>query len=90
MIGTATWPPTFADKKVGADIPRAGYVPSVTFQVRPQPGECDPGLPQTAHASGMLVGLLDGSIRRVSADVSPAEYWAAVTPDGGETLHPDW
>jgi hypothetical protein len=38
----------------------------------------------------MIVGMVDGSVRTVSGSVSPRTYWAAVTPDGGETLGNDW
>jgi prepilin-type N-terminal cleavage/methylation domain-containing protein len=44
-----------------------------TFQVAPHPRDCDPRVPQTPHASGMLVLL----------------FWSAVTPRGGETLSLD-
>jgi hypothetical protein len=90
MIGTAIWPPTFADRAVGAPVPsKPGEVPPVTFQVRPAVADCDPRLPQTPHEGGMLVGYLDGSVRTMRAGVSPAAYWAAVTPAGGETIAPD-
>jgi hypothetical protein len=35
---------------------------------------------------GMLVALMDGSLRTIAPNISEATYWAAVTPDGGETL----
>jgi hypothetical protein len=43
----------------------------------------------TAHTA-MQVGMADGSIRGVSSGVSGATWWAAVTPNGGETLGTDW
>jgi prepilin-type N-terminal cleavage/methylation domain-containing protein len=90
LIGTGTWPPTFADSELGSPVPGpTGAVPDVTFQVRPGQAECDPRLPQTAHTSGMLVALLDGSVRTVSATITPRTYWAAVRPDDGEVLG-DW
>lgn len=84
------WPGTFADPMVGAELPVGGVPPSVTFQVRPSLQECDPKLAQTPHSGGMLVSLLDGSVRTLSPGMSPATYWAAVTPTGGETLGRDW
>ena len=38
----------------------------------------------------MQVGLADGSVRGVSPGVSGTTWWAAMTPNGGETLGPDW
>jgi prepilin-type N-terminal cleavage/methylation domain-containing protein len=51
--------------------------------------QCDPRLASTAHAS-MQTGMADGSIRGVSSGVSGATWWAALTPNGGETLQADW
>jgi type II secretory pathway pseudopilin PulG len=55
----------------------------------PQAGECDPSLPQTPFAAGLLVALADGSVRTVRPGVSPEVFWGAVTPAGGEVLA-DW
>lgn len=64
-------------------------VPGVTFQVRPKFDECDARMPQTPHTSGMLVGMLDGSVRTVSPSVNPSTFWSAVTPAGGEVASLD-
>lgn len=58
--------------------------PGLTFQVRPRIEDCNPLIPQTPHANGMLVALADGSVRTVRADVSELVFWSAVTPAGGE------
>jgi prepilin-type N-terminal cleavage/methylation domain-containing protein len=79
---------TFADKELkdvhpvtAGDPPvSTGSVPGKTFQVRPSPADCDPSVPQTPHAGGMLTALVDGSVRTVSGAVSPAVFWSAVTP----------
>jgi hypothetical protein len=60
----------------------------------PQPyigvnSQCDPRVASTAHTA-MQVGMADGSVRGVSSGVSGATWWAAMTPNGGETLGPDW
>lgn len=60
-----------------------------TFQVRPALKDCDPTIPQTPHSS-LTVGMADGSVRHVSPSITPQTFWAAVTPDGGETLDSDW
>ncbi len=51
---------------------------------------CDPTLPQTPHRAGMCVGLADGSVRTISGSISPATFWALVTPAGGEVPGSDW
>jgi type II secretory pathway pseudopilin PulG len=63
--------------------------PGATFQIRPQLADADHRLPQTAHSS-MPLAMLDGSVRYVSAGLSEATFWSAVTPDGGEVLGSDW
>jgi prepilin-type processing-associated H-X9-DG protein len=55
----------------------------------PRPGECDPLLPNTPHAGGMNVLLLDGSVRVTKVGIDPAVFWGLVTPAGGEVLG-DW
>lgn len=67
-----------------------GSIPELTFQVRPKLADCDPRVAQTPHTGGMLVALFDGSVRILSAGMSPSTYWAAVTPAGGEVLGDDW
>lgn len=85
------WSGTFADPEVGARVPKPGQpLPSTTFQTRPSLTECDPKLAQTPHSGGMLVSLLDGSVRVINPAVSAATYWGAVTPNGGEVLGNDW
>jgi prepilin-type N-terminal cleavage/methylation domain-containing protein len=51
--------------------------------------QCDPRVASTAHFA-MQVGMADGSVRGVSPGVSGTTWWAAVTPNGGEALGPDW
>ena len=67
-----------------------GSIPGLTFQVAPRIADCDPRLAQTPHPSGMIVALGDGSVRTLSPGMSPATFWAAVTPAGGEVFGPDW
>ena len=50
---------------------------------------CLPFMAQTPHASGMLVGMGDGSVRTVKGSVSYDTFWALVTPGGGE-VPGDW
>ena len=67
--------------------------PTYSFQVQPSPytgPNCEYRIPTTAHTSGILVGLGDGSVRLVNQGVSTQTWWAACTPAGGETLGSDW
>lgn len=50
---------------------------------------CNHYLAQTPHAGGMLTALADGSVRVLHPNISPATYWGAITPAGGEILA-DW
>jgi len=87
------------------DIPPLAYVvqPTMTmisigpgsrpaFQPTPYTGpasQCDPRLASTAHPN-MQTGMADGSVRGISSGVTGKTWWAAVTPNGGETLGNDW
>jgi prepilin-type N-terminal cleavage/methylation domain-containing protein len=66
--------------------------PGSKFQHQPTPflGNCDPTRTSTAHAGGMVVGMVDGSIRVLSPGISGDTWWAVVTPSGGEVLGSDW
>jgi prepilin-type N-terminal cleavage/methylation domain-containing protein len=65
--------------------------PASKFQVRPMPylGNCDPTRTSTSH-DVMVAGLVDGSVRTLSASMSGTTWWAAVTPSGSEVLGADW
>jgi prepilin-type N-terminal cleavage/methylation domain-containing protein len=66
--------------------------PQSRFQVQPTPflGNCDPTRAATAHAAGIQVGLVDGSVRTLASSLSGATWAAAVTRAGGELLGSDW
>jgi prepilin-type N-terminal cleavage/methylation domain-containing protein len=51
---------------------------------------CDRGVASGAHSGGLLVGLGDGSVRMLSANMNAATWWAALTPSGGEVQGTDW
>jgi len=44
----------------------------------------------TGHTGGMNVSMADGSVRLISASVSPNTWWNAVTPNDGNVLGSDW
>ncbi|MCI0701376.1 MAG: DUF1559 domain-containing protein [Planctomycetia bacterium] len=62
------------------------------FQSNPpgNPAVCDGGRASSRHTSGINVGLGDGSVRFVSTGVSPATWWAAMTPAAGDILSSNW
>jgi prepilin-type N-terminal cleavage/methylation domain-containing protein len=65
--------------------------PGSKFKVQPTPfrGNCDPTLSSTPHQS-MNAVLADGSVRTISPSISGDTWWAACTPNGGESLPADW
>ncbi len=73
----------------GANGPTAGK-----FQVNPTNSgpnaTCNGYLAHAPRAAGIIVAMGDGSVRFVSAGISPATWWAALTPRGGEVLGADW
>jgi len=79
-----TIPPDVFPVTSGQPPMSRGSEPDLTFQVRPSPKECNPRLAQTPHASGMLVGMFDGSVRTLAPGAAPTIYWGMVTPAGGE------
>jgi prepilin-type N-terminal cleavage/methylation domain-containing protein len=74
------------------DSPGNGVGPASIFQIQPNPwmGNCDPTRTATAHTGGMQVCLGDASVRTLSSGISGITWWAACTPNGGETLGSDW
>jgi prepilin-type N-terminal cleavage/methylation domain-containing protein len=77
--------------------PNASYVltgSATKFQANPtwnfRTATCDYRLASSPRSSGILVGMGDGSVRHVSANVSGETWWAAYTPNGGEVLGSDW
>jgi len=59
------------------------------FQTNTQgiPSAADGNRASSDHTGGINTALGDGSVRFVSGSVSPAMWWAAMTPAGGETLN---
>jgi type II secretory pathway pseudopilin PulG len=82
--------PTFANPYAGDVLPGSPEAQTLTFQLRPKIEEVDIRIPQSPYTTGLLVGLADGSVRMLNPNISPRTFWAAVTPNGGEVLGPDW
>jgi prepilin-type N-terminal cleavage/methylation domain-containing protein len=63
--------------------------PGSIFQVQPRYLQnCDPTRASTSH-NVMVVGLVDGSVRTLSRNMSGGTWWAALTPAGSEVVSMD-
>ncbi len=62
------------------------------FQVRPDPNskECDPRLAQTSFASGLSVGVGDGSTRVLGPNLSARTWRLACVPNDGQVMPKEW
>jgi prepilin-type N-terminal cleavage/methylation domain-containing protein len=61
------------------------------FQIGPTAATCDPVYtPQTAHTGGMMVGLMDGSVRIVTARITLSTWQTAQQPANNVPLGADW
>lgn len=59
--------------------------------ITPQPpGSACSAEPSTGHTGGIMVAMGDGSAHLVAQGISPATWWYAMTPQGGEVLGSDW
>jgi prepilin-type N-terminal cleavage/methylation domain-containing protein len=77
-----------------ADYPinrTTGISPYMTaIQMTPTRQQCDPTRLQAMSAGGMLVVMMDGSVRLVNASVSTDTLARAFTPNDGLVLGNDW
>ncbi len=94
--------PAFADECCGNVMPlttgspavttarfQAPYQKNRTFQVAPKPADCDPSVPNSAFANGLMVAMMDGSVRTLRGSIGESSYWALVTPAAGD-MPGDW
>jgi prepilin-type N-terminal cleavage/methylation domain-containing protein len=71
--------------------PKTGLSRYMTvIQVAPTIQECDPTRLQAMSAGGMLVGLMDGSVRNVNPSMSTTTLARAFVPNDGFVLGSDW
>src|SRR5262249_3501562 len=80
--------PTQSDMWSPDYIAKLNYNPP--FQTLPPPALAVDYLPQALSTSGMSVGMGDGSARLVNANISPASWYAANTPNAGDVMGVDW
>lgn len=71
--------PIFNGRKVGQK-----------FQTNARPDNADPDLAHAFTASGILVGMMDGSVRSVSNSVTNTTWTRAANPEDGNPLESDW
>jgi prepilin-type N-terminal cleavage/methylation domain-containing protein len=69
-----------------------GYGVNITFQTTPpwKTSACNPCMLNSPFASGILVGLGDGSVRMVNSSITPTTWTNAVSPNDGNPLGSDW
>jgi hypothetical protein len=70
--------------------PMFGYYNQGKFQAAPKQTDCDPTLPQSIRADGILVAMGDGTARNVKSSISPETWWYATDPADGNFFNPDW
>lgn len=70
--------------------PIFGLYSKARFQVAPPQERCNPMLPQSIEASGIIVGMCDGSSRAISERCSSHTWWLAVDPRDNNPLGDDF
>ncbi len=93
---------TFADAECGGVNPVTVGNPPMTmarlmmhyqknklFQVAPRADHCDRFVPNSAFQAGLMVAIMDGSVRTLRPSIAETVFWSAVTPAGGEVIG-DW
>jgi prepilin-type N-terminal cleavage/methylation domain-containing protein len=87
----SVWRPVFCINNASKSPTAAGYAPCLSFQVQPDwINGCDSQRPQSPHAGGIFVGLGDGSVRFVTADISGTTWANACDPRDGTPLGSEW
>jgi prepilin-type N-terminal cleavage/methylation domain-containing protein len=67
-----------------------GFFTTTTPLFNPPASQCDICRLNSNYTAGILVALGDGSSRLVSSGISPGTWTAAILPDDGAVLGPDW
>jgi prepilin-type N-terminal cleavage/methylation domain-containing protein len=87
---TPPWRPIFCHNTV-FKVTDPGYAPCFPFQIQPDfINTCDPSRAQSPHSGGITVCLGDGSVRFLSAGISPDTWANACDPRDGNLLGSDW
>jgi prepilin-type N-terminal cleavage/methylation domain-containing protein/prepilin-type processing-associated H-X9-DG protein len=67
-----------------------GPIAAILPQIQPAPNQIDECRASTGHTGGFNVALADGSVRFVGITVTPASFWAVITPNAGDIPASDW
>ncbi|HEY7326564.1 MAG TPA: DUF1559 domain-containing protein [Gemmataceae bacterium] len=60
------------------------------FEVGVNQNTCTGKVASSGHTGGMIVGLLDGSVRLMNNGISQQTYWQLINPRDGLPLGSDW
>jgi hypothetical protein len=72
-------------------LPNGIITPAFTPQIQPKfQNGCDPTRPSGGHSGVIIVAMGDGSVRGVSASVSPMTWFLVNVPNDGLVLDNDW
>jgi hypothetical protein len=83
--------PSAASRQAGYPINAAGTSTFLSpIQVKPTIQQCDPTGLQAMSGGGMLVVMMDGSVRTVNGNISNASLVRAIVPDDGFSMGNDW
>jgi prepilin-type N-terminal cleavage/methylation domain-containing protein len=61
-----------------------------TFQIEPPQGQCQAWMLQSYSSGGLQVALGDGSVRMLNPSITVGTLAAAIVPNDGTMLGPDW
>jgi len=85
------WGPVHTNPDLGEPTGAASIFQLVTtYQNNGLTGVCVGDRASSPHTGGINVGLGDGSVRFISANVTGNTWWAAMTMASGDTLGSDW
>jgi prepilin-type N-terminal cleavage/methylation domain-containing protein len=84
-----TWRPIFCITNASKDPSYQGYAACPGFQIQPSwKNNCDPAMVQSPHTNGIVVGLLDGSVRFASRNMDLTTWQQLCDPQDGKS--PAW
>ncbi|VTS00282.1 DUF1559 family PulG-like putative transporter [Tuwongella immobilis] len=81
------WTPQYASMYYS---PLTSAGPGSKFQTSPTPSTCNPNVAQSYHSGGMNCLVADGSVRFVTANITPATWQFVNEPADGNVLGSDW
>jgi prepilin-type N-terminal cleavage/methylation domain-containing protein len=93
--GSTTLDSSYFNINTGIGVAAGASPAAANLPAPPQTGvnqvTCTNGMePSTSHASVMVIGMVDGSVRTVSSSVSQLTWYYACNPNDGMPLGSDW